>query len=177
MMRYSNVGVILVLSRAGSSWVWGEAAKFDQWFWTNTTNVCKKKKKSRVTHTYAPPPLTVETYVKKRDLKLDSQLTQIDKSKEGQIAGGGWRRRGSSGNLRLTSYDTWAEDSHVKQKLKKKNFHKSSRVHRETGKPNLCCCLHPSSSYRQSAWWPSRRLRSRPSAPSPTSLTPATPWE
>lgn len=53
--------------------------------------MCKKKNvlKSGVTHTYAPPPLTVKTYMKKRDLKLDSQLTEIDKSKEGQIAGGG----------------------------------------------------------------------------------------
>lgn len=81
----------------------------------NKHNKCVKKKKSGVTHTYAPPPLTVKTYVKKRDLKLDSQLTEIDKNKEGQIAGGGWRRRGSSGNLLLTSYDTRAESCKIKK--------------------------------------------------------------
>ena len=45
--------------------------------------------------------LTVKTYMKRRDLKLDLQLTEIDKREEREIAGGEWREGGSSDNLFL----------------------------------------------------------------------------
>lgn len=44
--------------------------------------------------------------MKKRDLKLDLQLTEIDKREEGEIAGEEWRRGGSFKNLFLRPFST-----------------------------------------------------------------------
>lgn len=135
----------------------------------------------QLAHTLHLP--TVKTYMKNNDLKFEPQLTEIDKGEEGEIAVEEWRAGGGFENQVLQVFSwNWTVTGMTltpwHQSLRGscesytfKNRAKGQRVKRTFRR------VAPLSVLCQSVWWLPHKRCSPRSAPSPTSLTPATLWK